>query len=186
MTKYLQKLTEDPKINLTYASIATSIVIEAVLHGPLPSIDYRNRHATLFDGGDVPISMTPAPLVGEAVAAVLKNPELTENKTILVHGGAFTLRQVLTIAQKYVGKDNWKVDHQDTSKMEAESYEALSKTPEDALRWLPGLIRRCLFGEGFGGDFTGRTANEALGLKTLSEEDLDRYIENVIAADQKQ
>ena len=130
--------------------------------------------------------MTPASLVGEAVGAVLKNSELTENKGILVHGGAFTLQQVLTIVKKYVGKDDWQVNQQDTAKMESESYEALARMPENIFSWLPGLVRRCLFGEGFGGEFSGRTANEALGLKTLSEEDLDRCIENIIVAfDQK-
>lgn len=145
-------------------------------------IDYQNRQATLFDGGVVPVSMTPASLVGEAVAAVLKNPGSTVNKGILVHGGAFTLQQVLTIVQKYVGKDNWQVNQQDTAKMELDSYEALSSTPEDIFSWLPGLVRRCLFGEEFGSDFSGRTANEALGLKTMTEENLDRYIKNIVAA----
>lgn len=119
-------------------------------------------------------------MVGKTVCAVLEHPELTANQACLVHGGAFTLRQVLVVVQKYVGEDRWTIMQANTAQMEIGSYEALARAPEAVLTWLPGFVRRCLFGVGFGGDFSGRTASDSLGLKMLSEDDLDGYIRDII------
>ncbi|KAK4498199.1 hypothetical protein PRZ48_010856 [Zasmidium cellare] len=179
---YLQSKAETPETGFSYTTISTSILVEAVVGGPLPDIQPRARTATIYDGGDVPVSMTPASLVGEAVAAVLQHPEQTRNRSVLIHGGAFTQNQFLSIVQRCVGADGWQVNRQDTSEMEERSWKAYEKTPKDVLSWLPGFVRLGLFGKGYGGDFTGRTANEELGLKTISLRDLDALIERLVSS----
>ncbi|KAF2165439.1 hypothetical protein M409DRAFT_55833 [Zasmidium cellare ATCC 36951] len=178
---YLQNKAEASGTVFSYTTISTSILVEAVVGGPLPDIRPRDRHATIYDGGKVPVSMTPASLVGKAVAAVLRTPDQTRNRSILIHGGAFTQNQFLSIVQRYVGTDGWQIDRQETADMEERSWKAYEKDPQDVLSWLPGFVRLGLFGNGYGGDFTGRTASADLGLKEMSVEDLEALIKSIVS-----
>lgn len=149
--------------------------------GPLPDTRPQARQATIYDGGDAPVSLNPASFVGQAVAAVLRSPDQTRNRSILIHGGAFTQNQFLSMVQRYVGADSWQIDRQETSEMEERSWKAYEKDPQAVPSWLPGFVRLGLFGKGYGGDFTGRTANAELGLKELSVEDLEALIKSILS-----
>jgi hypothetical protein len=177
---YLQMTAEKPGSTFSYTTVSTGILVEAVLGGPLPDIRPSTRRATIFDGGDVPVSMTPASLIGKAVVAVLKNPDETRNKSILIHGGAFTQNQVLSLFQQHVGANDWEIEREETSDMEQRSWRAFVCDPENILGWLPGFVRLGLFGKGYGGDFTGRTANAELGLNELSMEELNALIKRIV------
>ena len=153
--RYLQNITTRSDVLLSYTAISTRICLEALLGGPAPFINVAKRQVTIYDGGHVPVSVTPVSLVGKAVVAVLQNPQVTINKIVLVHGGAFTQNQILALIQRHVGQQGWSIEEADTGEMERGSWCILDKDSQNLMGWLPGFVRRGMFGKGYGGDFTG-------------------------------
>lgn len=69
---------------LPYTSRATSLTISAV-----------------FDGGDVPFSVTRTVSVGKAVVSVLCRPEETKNRALFIHETVVTQNQLIACAERH-------------------------------------------------------------------------------------
>jgi hypothetical protein len=70
---------------------------------PVASVNFKERSANIPGTGDEPVSATTTDDIGRYVAALLKKPELSENKIIRVAGDTITSNQVLAKAEKKLG-----------------------------------------------------------------------------------
>ena len=58
----------------------------------------------------------------------------------------------------------------------AESYAELKKPEPNIMKAMVDFLPKAIIGEGYGGDFTGRTDNELLGVKEVKEDEEIRAI----------
>jgi uncharacterized protein YbjT (DUF2867 family) len=139
-------------------------------------IDLKNKKADIYDGGDVPFTSTPIPMVAKAVAAVLQHPEETKNAEIRVHGARLTQNKFLELAKRVVGEDGWQISETTTKDLEQQSYENLKKDPSAFMGWAIGMLKVAIHAPGFGGDFSSNNDNKFLGLKEMSESEVEELI----------
>ena len=139
-------------------------------------INIKDKKMDRYDGGDVPFTSTPLPMVAQAVASVLEHPDETKNKAIRVHGARLTQNKFLEIAQRVVGKEGWQITEKSSSETEKQSYEDLKNDPGNFLGWAFGFLMRAIYGEGFGGDFSKNNDNEFLGLTELNEKEVEDIV----------
>lgn len=139
-------------------------------------IDIKNKKMDMYDGGDSPFTTTPLPMVAKAVAGVLKHPEETKNAHVRVHGAKLTQNQFLDIAKRVVGEDGWTINQLKTEEAEREAYENLKKDPSAFLAWAFPMLKVAIHRQGYGGDFSSKNDNELLGVKELSESEVEQIV----------
>ena len=159
----------------TYTFIFTNAFLDWSLDNNF-SMDLRNKKIELFDGGDVSFATTPLPMVAKGTVAVLHKAAETENRAVRIQGTAITQKKLFGIAQRVVGKDGWTITEADTADRERQSYENLKNDPGNVFGWVIGFLQRAVWGEGYGGDFSKDNDNELLGLKELSEEEVEDIV----------
>jgi hypothetical protein len=90
--------------------------------------DLAKTEATLFDGGERPISTTTLADPGQAIVGVLQNPSDTRNKVIYVQTARVSQLQLLRIIEERTMSE-WTRIEVSTVEMESQAYEMV-KTGE--------------------------------------------------------
>lgn len=173
-TRYLEE--QAAKGAVTYTLIYTGPFLELGLKfGFL--INIKERKALLYDGGDVPFSATTVSSIGKAVVGVLTHYDETKNRPVYTEDVVLTQKKLLKIAQKVTGTsdDQWEITTVETASLEAAAYEELKKESPNGYVVAFNFIKRSIFGEGYGGRFA-KVDNELLGLKGMTDEELERLV----------
>lgn len=139
-------------------------------------MDLQQKKFTIYDGGEQPVTVTPVPFVGKGIAQVLKHPDETANRVVKIHGASVTQKKLLEIAQRVVGSDGWDVDEDSSANAEKRSYELLNDEPGNPMAWVPGFLKRGIYGKEYGGDFSKENDNQLLGLEEISEKDIEDIV----------
>jgi uncharacterized protein YbjT (DUF2867 family) len=139
-------------------------------------IDIKNKKMDLYDDGNQPFTTTPLATVAKAVAGVLKKPEETKNAHVRVHGAKLTQNQFLDLAKKVVGEDGWTINQVNTEDAERQAYENLKKDPSAFMGWAFPMLKVAIHRPGYGGDFSSNNDNERLGVRALSESEVEEVI----------
>lgn len=138
-------------------------------------IDWANKSAEVWKGGNVPMSTTSLTATGKAVAGALKIPEATKNRNIFVHEFVVTQKQLLNLAKKHTPSEtDWKLTNIDDVEAEFQRREQLANEKPD----LPNILS-LLRAQMISGKFKGyydRVDNGLVGLKLLSEADFDAIV----------
>ncbi|EAU34345.1 predicted protein [Aspergillus terreus NIH2624] len=120
----------------------------------------------VYDGGDRKFSATTLSGIGKAVAGVLKDLDSTRNKTVFVQSARITQNELLRMA----GKEQVPKKEVRTADLEKKAFEELQKPNPNHRVFALNLLRRALFGEGYGGLLSEENLwNDALGVPKLSE-----------------
>ncbi|PYH46050.1 aromatic alcohol reductase [Aspergillus saccharolyticus JOP 1030-1] len=128
--------------------------------------------AELYGGGDRRVSSTTLQGIGRAVVGIVRNLEATKNAALYISEADVTQKQLIELSGK---KLETKVVA--TEELERIGRAELSKPEPNRGIVAVNLIRRALFGEGFGSLFEEQNlANELLGLKRLTEEELRELV----------
>jgi hypothetical protein len=172
--EYLEsKVAEKPEFSYTFA-YNNSFLDWQLQIGFM--VNFQDHTATLYDGGDVPYSATRLSTIGKAMAAVAHNLDATRNKHIYFHDIVITQNQIIEIAKGIDGKQ-WTTTVAATAEIEEKSHQALkSNEPAEVAGSALGFIARACWGEGYGGDFSKKINNDALGLQGLSTEGLKELV----------
>lgn len=139
-------------------------------------MDLKEKTFTVYDGGEHPFTATPVPFVGKGIVGVLKHPDETADRVVKIHGASVTQRKLLEIAQRVTGSEGWTVDEASSADVEKQSYELLEKNPADAMAWVPGFLKRAIYGQEYGSDFSKDNDNALLGLKEIREKDVEEIM----------
>ncbi|KAJ9614599.1 hypothetical protein H2200_002736 [Cladophialophora chaetospira] len=168
---YLQE-----KVNagqLTWTVLACGAFLEFVFMGGL--LDFAGRKAELLDEGDNRFSSTSLPNVGKAIAGILKNPDVTQNRVVRVSEVILTQNQLLKIAQRLKPEGKWEISKLPASALLEEGLDALS-----AGDFSFPVIMKIIKGTALAGDKYGaaydENDNELLGVKELTEEYLKKLV----------
>lgn len=142
-------------------------------------LDAKNRSAAVFDSGDKAFSVTTLATVAKAVAAVFKNPDETKNRAIYIHDAVLSQNKLLEIAKKLDPEQKaWNVKRLNLEEVMKEATETIesSQSPEVIGAAMMQTIWASLVGDGYGGDFSGRTDKALLGLQEMSEREIEQVV----------
>ncbi|KAL8719401.1 MAG: hypothetical protein Q9225_003586 [Loekoesia sp. 1 TL-2023] len=145
-------------------------------------MDAKNRKAELYDGGDRPFSTTTGSSIGKAVVGALSHPADTKNRPVYVQDAVVTQNQLITLAKNLGQGGVWDTKVVATESLEQSAYAELGKLAKGEQAdpsWPFSFIKRAVWGEGYGGQFP-KVDNELLGVKGLSESEIQGLIKNFI------
>ena len=160
----------------SYANFVTGFWYEWSLAMPGGfGFDFAQKKVTLFDDGEVKISVSTWPQVGRGVAAMMSLPaeelEKLKNKTIYINSFTLSQKDMLESVLRVTGDsiDDWSVTKEVATERFAASIEAMMKG--DRMGFLKSMYTRVFYADGNGDYETGKgTSNALLG---LPKEDLD-------------
>lgn len=143
-------------------------------------VNLKEHTATLYDGGDVRYSATRLSTIGKAVVGVIRNIDATRNEHVYFHDVSVTQNQLIGIAKRIDGKE-WQTEVASTSEIEEKAYRLLGSGGDaDVAQASLGFIARACWGQGYGGDFSKKLNNELLGIPEMSNEDLQKLVEQIL------
>lgn len=172
----LERLAKEGK--LTWTSVYNNAFLDWGLENKFV-LDPVEGKATLWDGGEHPISLTRLAAVGQAVVGVLKHPDETKNRAVYVHEAAVPLKKLLEIAKEYTPGKQWTVVESSTEDVVKKSNEALSKGIFEVWVFV-SLIFRAAFSNATGAHFV-KNDNALLGIHELSEAELKEVVKETLA-----
>ena len=127
-----------------------------------------------YDGGERKFSTTRLETIGKAVAGVLKHAEETKNGDVFVHEAVVTQNQLAALSGK-----KWEAEDLSTDVLEREAYAELGKEQPNFASAMFGFIKRAIWGEGYGGEFT-KVDNELLGISMMSEREIEQLVKEYV------
>jgi len=171
-----QKAADNP--SFTYTALLTGPFLDFGLeHGLIA--DPKNRKAIIVNGGDLKFSTTPIPEVAKAITGVFKNLEGTRNKLIYVQSLLLTQNQIVKIGEKLTGT-KWEIENVNSKDLEASAWEELKKPKPDPRAFAYPFLRSAIFGGDYGADYSEKAENDLVGLKPLSESDLEAEVKHYL------
>jgi hypothetical protein len=170
-----QHLKDNEKTgNLSWTVLACGAFLEFLLGRPL-LLDFGNHKATLYDEGDNRISSTSLPNVGKAIVGILKNFEATKNRIVHTSEVILTQNKLLRIAESLRPDIKWEISKVQTGAMLKEGLDGFS-AGDHSMPVIFKLLKSTAFaGDVYGGAYD-ETDNELLGVKELSERELESLV----------
>ena len=174
--KYLEGKAKAGEI--TYTFLANGLYLDWGLMVGIIA-DVKNKKAELYDGGDVPFSVSRTTTVGEAVVTILKKYEETKNKIIRIQEASITQNQIINIAKKLGGDGDWETTAVDTVGLEETGHAELRKSEEERDPfWRYLFIKRGIWGGDCGGEFSKTADNALLDVKHISDSDIEEVVKS--------
>lgn len=174
--KYLKEKADEGKIS--YTLVFTGPFFDwGLAVGFL--LNVKEKKARLFDGGDNKFSATTVATIGKTIVEVFRKPEVTKNRVIKVKDLETSQNQVIAIVNKIKPEGEWQIEKVDTDALVKDSYERLGKGDFGATTWTQFLAKAIFGGPAYGGAFE-KTDNELLGLKTLSDKEVEDLIAGIV------
>ncbi|RWA07888.1 hypothetical protein EKO27_g7218 [Xylaria grammica] len=170
--KYLQEKAAAGE--LTWTVLASGAFLHFLLNTPV-LLDYANHKAALLDGGDNRISSTSLPMIGAAIASILKNLDATKDRVVFISEVILTQNQLLAVAKELRPEIRWETSEIQTSVLLKESLEQLGSGHVSAAVMMNLVRATALAGDTYGGAYDV-TDNELLGIKELTVEELKKLV----------
>ena len=172
MEDHVVKKAEEGTV--TFTSIQTGVFFDWALNlGVFLNTKGGDRPTAVFDGGDIPFSVTVMDDIGKAVAAVLLQSHLFRNKFVFVHSAVVTQNQLLAYAEEAAPDREFKVLQLDTAELEKQAWEKYNNG-ERGPEVMHGFLPRATFGKRMG-KFE-ETENERLGIEVWTDEKVKWFI----------
>ncbi|KAK1087579.1 hypothetical protein LTR33_000984 [Friedmanniomyces endolithicus] len=167
----------------TYTCVYTNAFLDwgLVNHGLL--LDLPGKKIQMIDGGETPFTSNSLDIIAKGTVAVLKHLDETANRAVRLNGAMVTLNQVLGYAKKYAGADGWEVDEVTTEALEQEGMKNFKAKPEDPSGYMMQFIKLAIYGPEFGGNFDSNNDNALLGLKKMTDEEVEQLVRKSLNTD---
>ncbi|PQE25306.1 isoflavone reductase family protein [Rutstroemia sp. NJR-2017a BBW] len=171
--KYVQDLTSSGKIDWTSVNNGPFFLSWLWLSGwmgPNP----KTKTATIHDDGEAIVCTSSLERIAEGVAKALssEHADETKNKPIYVYTTAMSERKMIDIVAKISG-DKFQETKLSIATITKEAFEALKRGDES--KKMNFYVPFC-FGSEYRGDFRYQAWNEKLGLKELTDAELEETI----------
>ena len=172
--KYVENLGEEGKIEWTSINNGPFFLPMIWLSGWMgPSV--KSKVTSIHDDGEQLVCTTTLERIGEGVARSLlpEYAEKTQNRAIYVYSAPMSERKMTALVERLSGI---KFEEKTTSieTVTKEAYDALEKG--DMSKMMNFYVPFC-FGKGYGGDFRDIASNSVLGLKDMTESELEETVQ---------
>ncbi|KAF8853459.1 isoflavone reductase family protein-like protein CipA [Acephala macrosclerotiorum] len=142
-------------------------------------LNWREGKPQLYNGGDLPISVTTLPAIGQAVVSVLSHYDETKNRQVFIQSMVISQNRLLELAKKVAPEKKWKPITVTTADIKKDSDEKLAKgevTPEV----MYGYITVSLFDQAYGSRFE-KLDNDLLGVPQWTDADVEAHFKKLLA-----
>jgi len=146
-------------------------------------LDLKHHTATIWDGGDVPISTTNLDTVGKAVVKSIQHFESTKNKDVYVQDIAITQNQLLDMAKRLDAQE-WTITASDTADAKRKALATLQSPKPDMGSAAINQLCRAIFSREAKPAFT-KLDNELLGIPQMTKSEVQALIKSFIATEQQ-
>ncbi|KDN70960.1 hypothetical protein CSUB01_12103 [Colletotrichum sublineola] len=169
---------ESPLAEGLPALTGKKLVLSAGGLGP----NFRTKMARYHNGGHNLIGATRLSDVAEAIAKILRNEKglyaEAGNKPVYIHSAAITEKQMTKIAEKVVGLP-FAVEYYDVEEIYQNAKFRLAMGDMSALMQ---FYYQMMYGKGYGGSesFQEMSWNDKVGLKTMTETELEDLVRNIV------
>jgi len=140
-------------------------------------LNFKERKAEIYDGGDQIISTSRLSTAGKAVRRILTHPRETADRAVFVKDIDVSQNQLLKLAQALTPGKEWEVKQVNTADLEKESLDQIRKK-EVGPRTMPGLLKRAIFAPEYGTHFE-HVHNSILGIQGITGPDLEELIASI-------
>jgi nucleoside-diphosphate-sugar epimerase len=168
--EYLDQLAIKGDTNTSYTLVFCGPFLDSGLRNGF-FLNFKDRKATIYDGGDQLISTSRLATAGKAVRRVLTHPRETADRAIWVKDIDTSQNQLVRLAQSLTPGEEWGITQVKTAALEKEGLEKVKKGEADG-KTMMEFVKRAIFGEGYGGKFV-HDHNQVLGIKGLTGPDLE-------------
>ncbi|RSL90775.1 hypothetical protein CEP51_000595 [Fusarium floridanum] len=165
----------------TWTSINNGPFFEMCLRFGVLGPNLREKKATFHNGGNNLVATTTLPDIATTVAKILDPAHFAEtaNQPVYIHSAAISERLLTDLASKVTGIDfgtveDGRIADLDIDELVRDSDEKRSKGDMSGMF---NYYYQMMYGKGYGGpDFKELSWNDRLGLKTMSEKDIEEEI----------
>ncbi|KAK0385224.1 hypothetical protein NLU13_7701 [Sarocladium strictum] len=162
--------------SLTYTFIYNNLFLDwGLARGSLANV--KEKQITLYNGGDLPVSVTRLATVGKGVVGVLKNPAATKNRSIRIEDGKISFKSLAAVLQSAI-EGSWEIKEADTNELKAASDEALKKGTTDGWVWFYYILQGGTNAKY--GPSLEPIDNDVIGLPRLSDAELKALITEIV------
>ncbi|CAK4034910.1 NAD(P)-binding [Lecanosticta acicola] len=168
-----QKYLESKKDQISYTYVVNGLFLDWGLGLGL-NINLKGP-TNLYDGGNVKFSTTLLSDVGKAVVGILKHPDETKDRAVYVQSASVTQNELLEIAKKVKPGYQPETNHVDVKQLEEGAYEKLRKGEDVGTAYFHFIVAS-VFRPEFGSDWSAKNDNELLGIKELSQKELEEVV----------
>ncbi|KAL5603466.1 hypothetical protein FOVSG1_006216 [Fusarium oxysporum f. sp. vasinfectum] len=161
--------------SLSYTFIYNNLFLDwGLVNGSLANL--KEKSVVLYNGGDLPISVTRLSTVGKGIVGVLKNPTATKNRNIKIEDGKISFKDLASTLQDAI-PGSWIIKEAETDKLHAKSDEALKNGIMDGWVWFNYILQGGTNAK-YGGSFQ-HVNNDLVGLPTLSEDEIKALVKDI-------
>ncbi|EWZ02869.1 hypothetical protein FOYG_02085 [Fusarium oxysporum NRRL 32931] len=161
--------------SLSYTFIYNNLFLDwGLVNGSLANL--KEKSVVLYNGGDLPISVTRLSTVGKGVVGVLKNPTATKNRNIKIEDGKVSFKDLASTLQDAI-PGSWIIKEADTDKLYAKSDEALKNGIMEGWVWFNYILQGGTNAK-YGGSFQ-HVNNDLVGLPTLSKDEIKALVKDI-------
>ncbi|KAJ4236984.1 hypothetical protein NW759_000108 [Fusarium solani] len=176
--EYLTSVISSTDSPTTWTSINNGPFFEMCLRFGVLGPNLREKKATFHNGGNNMIGTTTLPDIATAVAKVLDSAHFAEtaNQPVYIYSAAVSERLLTELASKVTGIDfgtveDGRIADLDVDELVRDSDEKRSKGDMSGMF---NYYYQMMYGKGYGGtDFKELSWNDRLGLKSMTEEDIE-------------
>ncbi|TDZ30591.1 Bifunctional pinoresinol-lariciresinol reductase 2 [Colletotrichum spinosum] len=176
--RYIIEKTAKTGGKTTWTSINNGPFFEMVLGFGGLGPDFRTKTANYHNGGDNLCGASRMTDIAETIAKILKDEnglyKEAENKPVYIHSAEVSEKQLTAMAEKVTGQ-----------KFEVQEFDVEQQFEEAKTKWEQGdgsvtltFYRQMMYGKGYGGSerFQELSWNEKVGLKTMSEAEIEEVV----------
>ncbi|PVH88306.1 NAD(P)-binding protein [Cadophora sp. DSE1049] len=140
-------------------------------------LNFKERKAEIYDGGDQLFSTSRLSTVGKAVRRILTHPRETADRAVWIKDIDLSQNQLLKLAQALTPGEEWEVKQMDTAALEKESLAQVQKNEVGPLTML-GFLKRAIFASGYGNKFE-HVHNSVLGITGMTTQDVEELVASI-------
>lgn len=157
----IEHLRMQEAVGLSWTAVESGLALDSGPGFSLVGFDLARQTAQILDGGNRPFSSTNTSQIGNAIVAVLSNPEVTANQFLYIESFTVTQNEILAELEKATRK-KWAVSAGTAELVQEEGNDLFAKGD---MAGLYKLLTVMVLGEGFEADFRKYgLANGKLGL----------------------
>ncbi|CAG9990247.1 unnamed protein product [Clonostachys byssicola] len=167
--------------NFTWTGVANGLFLDWGMEVGF-IIDPAKRTATLYNGGDVPFSVTLLDDIAKAVLGIIRNQAKTVNRVVYIHSTVTTQNMLIQYAKEKDGRE-WTTAVKSTAQVLEESLAEMDRAAQgtgDLATAMLGFSVCGMWDPAYGCDFSDRLDNEVLGIQELSESDLKKLVQSFV------
>ncbi|KAJ3544620.1 hypothetical protein NM208_g2956 [Fusarium decemcellulare] len=182
--EYLTSVIPSTNSPTTWTSVNNGPFFEICLRFGILGPNLRQKKATFHNGGNNVIGASTLPDIGNAVTKILDPAHFAEtaNQPVYIYSAAVSERLLTDLASKVTGIDFGTIEDGRIANLDVNDLirDADEKRKKGDLSGMFNYYFQMMYGEGYGGaDFQELSWNDRLGLKSMTEKDLEEALRAV-------